>query len=189
MISLHLPTLDKVKAFLTTQAVLPYSYQNVQHTQHPEKVANFDNDQIKVKIGEGDADFDLAKIAIQNWQMFPARWTLILPVNAPIQENISVAMYAHFLGVWWRNACRIVYVIDEPTQFGFAYGTLPGHVEAGEELFLVSKDNNGSVWYELKAFSRPRHWLAKLAYPIMRRLQARFRRDSAQAMKDSMAHF
>ena len=38
------------------------------------------------------------------------------------------------LGLWWLNACRIVYVVDEAgpvTRFGFAYGTLPGHAGSG----------------------------------------------------------
>ena len=47
------------------------------------------------------------------------------------------------LGLWWLNACRIVYVVDEAgpvTKFGFAYGTLPGHAGTGEERFLVEWD-------------------------------------------------
>jgi uncharacterized protein (UPF0548 family) len=33
-----------------------------------------------------------------------------------------------------RVPCRVVYVLDEPERRGFAYGTLPGHPESGEEL-------------------------------------------------------
>ena len=47
------------------------------------------------------------------------------------------------IGLWWLNACRIVYVVDESgpiSKFGFAYGTLPGHVESGEERFLIEWD-------------------------------------------------
>lgn len=163
---------------------MPYSYPLLRQTSQAIRVPNFDNDQLRVRIGHGDADFDKAKIAIQRWQMFPKTWTRILPGTPPIQENTTIAMCARFLGIWWRNACRIIYVIDEPNRYGFAYGTLPAHMESGEELFLVFKDENGYVWYEIKAYSRPRHWLAKLAYPLMRLLQARFRRDSAQQMGD-----
>jgi uncharacterized protein (UPF0548 family) len=38
-----------------------------------------------------------------------------------------------------RAPCRIVYVIDEPDRRGFAYGTLPGHPERGEEAFIISR--------------------------------------------------
>jgi uncharacterized protein (UPF0548 family) len=41
---------------------------------------------------------------------------------------------------------------------------------------------DNSVWYEILAFSRPNHFLIRLGYPIMRRMQRRFRRESAAAM-------
>jgi len=48
-----------------------------------------------------------------------------------------------------------VYVIDETVpvrRFGFAYGTLPAHVEQGEERFSVELHADGAVWYDLRAF-------------------------------------
>ena len=68
-------------------------------------------------------------------------------------------------------------------KFGFAYGTLPGHVESGEERFLIEwnlADDN--VWYDVLAFSKPNHILTRLGYPVARRMQKRFGRDSAAAM-------
>ena len=57
-------------------------------------------------------------------------------------------MLARVLGMWTLNAARVVFVIDEPGRFGFAYGTLPRHVESGEERFLVERDAAGEVYYE-----------------------------------------
>jgi uncharacterized protein (UPF0548 family) len=69
-------------------------------------------------------------------------------------------------------------------RFGFAYGTLPGHAESGEERFTVEwHEADGAVWYDILAFSRPRRLLARLGYPLARRLQKRFARDSAAAMR------
>jgi len=68
-------------------------------------------------------------------------------------------------------------------RFGFAYGTLPGHVESGEERFLIEWDRaDNCVWYDILAFSRPRHILAWLGYPWVRHLQKRFRQESGAAM-------
>ena len=39
-----------------------------------------------------------------------------------------------------------------------------------------------SVWYDILAFSRPNQFSARLGYPVVRRLQKRFGRDSAAAM-------
>jgi uncharacterized protein (UPF0548 family) len=90
------------------------------------------------------------------------------------------------VGLWWLNACRIVAMADEGClvrRFGFAYGKMPDHAGSGEERFLVEWDREeGSVWYDILAFSRPRHVLARLSYPWVRRVQKRFGRESAAAM-------
>ena len=101
-----------------------------------------------------------------------------------------MAVLARCLGVWWLNACRIVYVLDDtaPRQrVGFAYGTLPAHVECGEERFSVERDVEDHVWYDVRAFSRPRHWLTRLGYPLARRLQRRFVSASQAAMRHVVA--
>jgi uncharacterized protein (UPF0548 family) len=97
-----------------------------------------------------------------------------------------VAVIARLFGLWWPNACRIVYVVDEQgpvTRYGFAYGTLPEHAESGEERFTVEwHEADGAVWYDILAFSLTQQFLARLGYPFARRLQKRFARNSAAAM-------
>ena len=69
-------------------------------------------------------------------------------------------------------------------RYGFAYGTLPEHAESGEERFTVEwHEADDAVWYDILAFSRPQQLLAQLGYPFTRRLQKRFARDSAAAMR------
>jgi uncharacterized protein (UPF0548 family) len=66
-----------------------------------------------------------------------------------------------------RAPCRVVYVIEEPDRRGFAYGTLPGHPETGEELFAVRYDQaSGAVHAEVTAFSRHATWWSRLAGPV-----------------------
>jgi uncharacterized protein (UPF0548 family) len=67
--------------------------------------------------------------------------------------------------------CRLVYVIDEPRQDGFAYGTLTGHPEQGEESFVITPTAAGDVRFDVTAFSRPSETLAKLASPAARVIQ------------------
>jgi uncharacterized protein (UPF0548 family) len=60
-----------------------------------------------------------------------------------------------------------VYVVDEPHVRGFAYGTLPGHPESGEERFVVRHDPaTAAVYAEVCAFSRPATWWSKVGGPI-----------------------
>ena len=68
--------------------------------------------------------------------------------------------------------CRVVYVLDEADRRGFAYGTLAGHPESGEELFSVRFDPaSDAVHAEVVAFSRPATWWSRLGGPVTRLLQ------------------
>jgi uncharacterized protein (UPF0548 family) len=138
-------------------------------------------DRIKAMLGE-------ASVLARSPKSAASRpWVEACPADTPLRVGEVVAVVASVLGVWWVNACRVVYLVDEDgpvSRFGFAYGTLPGHAESGEERFLVEWDRAAStVWYDILAFSRPRHPLARLGYPLTRRTQRRFARDSAAAMR------
>ena len=69
--------------------------------------------------------------------------------------------------------CRIVSVIDTKGAFGFAYGTLPGHPEQGEESFTVRRDTEDNVIFEIVAFSRPNDPLVRISGPLSRLIQRR----------------
>jgi uncharacterized protein (UPF0548 family) len=183
LLSFTSPGLSKTRNYLFTQSKLSFSYPELTATQSPDPVRNYDHDFAQISLGEGSQTFEKAKVLLKKWKMFPFSWTKILPPNAPIEAGVTVVMYARFLGIWWGLPCRILYLIDKPDQFGFAYGTLPGHIEQGEELFLVKMEPDGTVVYQIKAFSKPRHWLAKLGYPLVRMLQAKFRNDSTLQMQ------
>ncbi|MBK9335112.1 MAG: DUF1990 domain-containing protein [Lewinellaceae bacterium] len=179
------PDSARTHAFLEFEKKRPFSYPDTGRTRYAETVRGYDNDHNSIELGAGDAAWAAAKEAIRQWRMFPGGWASVSPNGLPVQEGVVVAMTARVLGLWWLNSCRIVYVLDEENRFGFAYGTLPGHVESGEELFLVEKTVDGRVRYSLRAFSRPRHWLARLGYPLARMYQRKFVQES----KQSMLHF
>ncbi|MFC6355804.1 DUF1990 family protein [Luethyella okanaganae] len=63
---------------------------------------------------------------------------------------------------------RVVYVIDEPSRTGFAYGTMKGHPISGEELFLVEHREDDSVWLTIRSLSRGSTPLYRFAWPIVR---------------------
>jgi uncharacterized protein (UPF0548 family) len=193
--SFRAPTDAKIRAFLDAQhdngAGSAFSYAEVGASRHnAARPLGYDQDHNRIHIGTGLADFEAGAAALRAWRMFPTPWTRIAPANAPIEVGETVAMQAHALGLWWLNACRIVYVIDERgplRRFGFAYGTLLSHVEQGEERFSVELHPDDSVWYDLRAFSRPRYWPVRLGRPLARRLQARFVRESQAAMRWAVA--
>lgn len=184
MFLLSKPNENQIRAFIEVEKNLPFSYPEIGCTRDGEPVTGYNNDFNFIELGQGEAAWEAAKNAVRQWKMFPGGWAFVAPENTPIRESEVVAMEAKVLGTWWLNSCRIVYVLDNEQQFGFAYGTLPGHAERGEELFLVEKDDDGTVWYRLRAFSWPRHWLARLGYPVARAYQRKFVRDSKKSMRD-----
>jgi uncharacterized protein (UPF0548 family) len=181
MISLARPSADTIACFLDAQRALPFTYDEVGHTRDDQMPKGYAIDRNRIQLGSGSQAFASARIQLCAWRMFPP-WTAIEPSPTPIEEGRALAVLVNALGVWFKNAARIVYVIDEPRRFGFAYGTLPGHAERGEERFLVEHLADDSVWYDVRAFSQPRYWGARVAYPITRRLQKRFGRDSKASM-------
>lgn len=181
MISLARPSADVIAQFLDEQRLLPLTYAEVGHTRDERAPRGFAIDHNRIRLGSGIEAFAGARGQLRAWRMVPP-WTAIEPMTTPIENGRVLAVLVNALGLWFLNAARIVYVIDEPRRFGFAYGTLPGHAECGEERFVVERADDDSVWYDVRAFSRPRYWGARLAYPITRLLQRRFGRDSKTAM-------
>jgi uncharacterized protein (UPF0548 family) len=186
MLSLRKPTALVIAEFLDIQSKLDFTYAALGATagQPPRE---FDVDHTRVRLGSGEQVYMAARRALELWEHFRLGWVEARPADVPLVVGQPVAVMARAMGLWWLNACRIVYTVDErerARRFGFAYGTLPDHVESGEERFVVEWDGaDDSVWYDIVAFSRPHHVLTRLGYPLVRRTQKRFARDSAAAMQ------
>jgi uncharacterized protein (UPF0548 family) len=185
MLSLRKPSVDALTRFLAAQKSLPFSYAAV-GASAAVPPAGYVVDRTRMRLGVGKVVFQSACAALRRWEQFRLGWVEAWPSDTPIQIGAVVAVLGRALGLWWLNACRIVYVADETgplSRFGFAYGTLPDHAESGEERFLIEWDQrDDSVYYDILAFSRPNHFLTRAGSPIVRRLQKRFARDSAAAM-------
>lgn len=180
--SFKYPSKSTLDTFLKGKQGAFFSYTALKGTQNL-KVEGFDNDHQSILIGQGEAVWNKAKKALLNWQQFPPAWTRVYKDNTLIQEGNTVAVLFLLFGTWWINATRIVYTFDENDRFGFAYGTLHGHVESGEECFWIDRDTAGNIYYHIKAFSKPAFWGAKIGYPVARMYQRKFVRESLARMK------
>jgi uncharacterized protein (UPF0548 family) len=186
MLSHRRPSTDAIRKFLVEQAKLDFTYVAVGATAAvpPD---GYTVDHTRIKLGTGEAVFTNARAALERWDHFRLGWVEAFPSETAIAHGMVVAVIARKFGIWSVNACRIVYVIDDPGpihRYGFAYGTLPDHVETGEERFMVEWDPaTGEVWYDILAFSRPRHLLIRAGNLYIRRMQKRFGRESAAAMQ------
>jgi uncharacterized protein (UPF0548 family) len=185
MLSLRRPPAETIREFLTSQSKLGFTYTAVGATASVPP-ADYAMDHTRIRLGQGEEVFSKAKAALKRWEQFQLGWVEAWSPETLIETGEVVAVIARKLGLWWLNACRIIYVVDESgpvSRYGFAYGTLPDHAGTGEERFLVEWDRaSGEVWYDILAFSRPHQLMTRLGYPYMRRLQKKFRRESAAAM-------
>jgi uncharacterized protein (UPF0548 family) len=181
----HRPSPQAIARFIGDSQRLPLSYDPVGLVRT--RTARPDLDEEVVAIGHGRADFQRARSALGAWKQFDIGWVELFPRDAPTATDTVVAVLIRHFGFWSLNGCRVVYSVgdrDRDTVSGFAYGTLTNHAEAGEELFEVFVDpQTDQVMYRIRAVSWPQAMLARLGQPIVRLLQARFRRDSAEAMK------
>ena len=186
MFLLRKPSDETIRRFISSQHELPFSYREVGATRSETPPANYKVDHNRIRLGEGKDIYQRAVSALRNWQQFDLGWVQIVPPNTPVEVGRTVAVRAHTFGFWSLNACRIVYLIDEKEpvrRFGFAYGTLPNHVECGEERFTIEQHEDDSVWYDIYAFSHPEHPLVRLGAPVARKLQRRFARESLNSMR------
>ena len=176
------PQREEAVCWLSGQELASCTYSPHGGTRTTEALPGYKRDHYSLQIGQGQECFDRARAAVRKWVMFDLGWTRMLEAPHPPREGGLAAVAIRF-GLWWINSCRIVYVEDQPTLYAFAYGTLPGHVEAGEERFSAELRPDGSVWFAINAFSRPRHPLTWLGYPLVRLLQKRFGRCACARMR------
>ena len=186
MLQFRKPVSEAIRRYIEAQSALEFTYADIGATANTPPVG-FMVDHTRIELGKGEVLFQSARAAFQQWKQFELGWLEAWPTDTPIQTGETVAVLVRAFGLWWLNAARIVYVVDVTTEsvtrFGFAYGTLPGHVEAGEERFRIEWDRaSDRVYYDILAFSRPRHILTRMAKWQVRRMQKRFREDSAAAM-------
>ena len=142
-------------------------------------------------MGTGRGSFARAVQALEQWKMYETGWTRLCWPDASVSEGTVVGVVGRHLGIRSLNACRIVYVHKDEgpslERYGFAVGTLPGHVERGEERFAVEWHEDDAVYYEVFAFSRPAHPVVKAVQPLARRIQKQFALDSLQSMARAVA--
>ena len=178
------PSSQAIEHFISISEGLPLSYSPVGIVRT--ETVRRDLDEEVVTIGHGKEDFERARSALKAWKQFDIAWVELFPACAPPVAGTVVAVLIRHLGFWSLNGCRVVYAVgdsDRDARFGFAYGTLTNHAEGGEELFEVFLDSQtDDVKYRIRAVSWPQVLLTHLGQPIVRLLQARFRRDSASAM-------
>ena len=149
----------------------PLTYLEVGGTRAATLPSGYHHVSRSARLGRGQEQFDTAATALFGWELQRRAGVRVLPTTTTVSDG-GVAVLLLGLGRLAIQApVRVVYVVDEPQRRGFAYGTLGGHPESGEESFLVELTADGDVICRITAFSRPATWLTRLGGPVARLTQ------------------
>jgi uncharacterized protein (UPF0548 family) len=167
------PSDEQFDAVLRGLAGQNLTYAEVGATNAPMLPSGYRHDRRSVSVGHGADEFRRAREAILRWEAHRAAGAIVWPTDPALVVG-TVTVVALRIGPGFVLApCRIVYVTDEADRFGFAYGTLPGHPERGEEAFHVQRSPRGEVTFGIVAFSRPADLLGRIGRPVARVVQSR----------------
>ena len=133
----------------------PFTYPEVGATREPVMPAGYGYAEREEPIGRGRECFERAAAAVLTWQMHRGAGFRVAASAPRAAEGVEITSFVLLGPVVQRIPCRVVYVVDEPDRQGFAYGTLPGHPEIGEEAFTVRLTRTGAVHANIRAFSGP----------------------------------
>ncbi len=164
-------------------AAQEFSYPEVGATQAQRPPDGYHHVIHTVTLGTDQLAFDRAADALTAWAMH-RRAGLVVAASADraaVGVTTVMAFGPRLAGL--IMPCRVVWTINEPDRRGFAYGTLTGHPESGEEAFTIERVD-GSVTLSIRAFSKPGDRLVRVGSSLSRLIQSRMTSRYGRSLAD-----
>ena len=130
--------------------------------------AGYHHQRLSARVGTGRAAFEAAGEALLTWQMHEGAGLSVRVSDRRVRVGTVAELRLGLGPVALRIPVRVLDVVEDDRRRGFVYGTLPGHPEQGEESFSVEQAADGTVSFELVAFSRGGRWFTVLGAPVAR---------------------
>lgn len=163
----------------------PFTYTEVGATREPGQLPppGYRLVDVSVPVGAGGRVFAVAGRAVLEWRMH-RRMGVAMDADSPVAVPGARVVVGLGVGPWrLRAPCEVVWTVRDEHRIGFAYGTLPGHPECGEESFVVERGTDGVVRLRVTAFSRPAAWYTRAAGPWARAFQRAYARRCGQVLR------
>ncbi len=160
----------------------PFTYSEVGATRAGDLPSGYGILRRSTVVGVGAQRFERAAHTVLRWEMHRRAGLTVRPSDDHVVEGAVAVVRVGTKRFGLDAPVRVVYVVNEPTRQGFAYGTLPGHPERGEEAFIVELREDGAVTLTISAFSQPATLLARLGGPVSRGIQSRVTNRYLQAV-------
>ncbi|MET0422313.1 MAG: DUF1990 domain-containing protein [Actinoplanes sp.] len=133
----------------------------------------------RLLLGTGTDLYQRSGEAILTFRMHRATGARIDATGERAEPGVRLTVGAGPL----RVPCEIVWVVQDQVKTGFGYGTSPGHQAAGEEAFVVERDDQDRVWFTVTAYSRPARLLMRLGGPFAVVFQQLYARLCGRALR------
>jgi uncharacterized protein (UPF0548 family) len=186
-IHLRHPSDADVEALLTRVSNHAPTYPEIGASGHGTLPTGYRTGRCSMVLGYGPAVFERGKDALRGWRAHRGAGALLRPPVPELVVGTDMVTLIRLGPLWVVAPCRIVYVTNTATSFGFGYGTLPGHPESGEESFHVHLDAQGEVAFTIIFFARIVDPLAKVGSPVARMQQRRVTRLYLASVGDAVA--
>ena len=102
------------------------SYPEASATRDSPLPAGYRLDRYERQLSSDETVFERAVEALRGWKAHVGADVGIVPDDAGVTVGETVLFVIKTVRFWAAAPCRVVYVVDEPNRFSFAYGTLPG---------------------------------------------------------------
>jgi uncharacterized protein (UPF0548 family) len=158
-------------ADLDALAAAPFTYPDVGATHGEALPAGYRTARDTAVVGSGRAAFERAAAAVLDWGAQRGTGLRVRASGPASTPGTVVVLTAGLPRLGYDIPCRVVWAQTDGDERGFAYGTLPGHPESGEESFVVRLTPEGDVVFEVRVFFRLASRAARLAGPLSLVLQ------------------
>ncbi|MFD9869804.1 DUF1990 family protein [Streptomyces niveus] len=135
---------------------------------------------LRLRTPLGLDTYDRAAEALFTWKMHRATPFIRVPADTPrAAPCVRVSLRAGPL----TAPCEVVWTVNETHRTGFAYGTLTGHPECGEEAFVLERRPDDTADFVIIAISRSSAWYTTALGPAGRWLQRAVALQYARSLK------
>jgi uncharacterized protein (UPF0548 family) len=185
---LRRPNEQQLKSVLSAQSKFPVTCATFDMSDQAHAPRGFKETGGSVLLGHGQSVLDGAVQNIKHWRVHEHAGLNVTPHGTEVNESDDVMLLKKLLIGYVTVSCRVLSITQSRDQWGFTYGTLPHHVERGEELFMVARASDGAVTFTVRAMSRPGHFLTKVGAPVARLIQRTATNNYLRAMADLVNH-
>jgi uncharacterized protein (UPF0548 family) len=149
----------------------PLTYPGVGSARSGDAPPGFRRARRSAVVGSGRVTFERAAAAVLDWRAQRGAGLRVRATGPASTPGTVVVLTAGLPRLGYDIPCRVVWARTDGDERGFAYGTLPGHPESGEESFLVRLTPDDDVVFDIRVFFRLASPAARLAGPLSLLLQ------------------